>query len=298
MNSDQLHTFLAVWRHQSFTLAANELGLAPSSVSRAVSALEEEIGARLFQRTTRAMTPTDAGQHLFEKADTLIDGWEDVRASIRGEDREPRGRLRVTASIAFAQMRIAPMLARFADTYPEIQIELSLSDQRVNLIENQIDVAIRHGELEDSALVARRLLRTKYRLVASPNLVARDNAIGTPSDLTSRPLVSFSFGDMRSAWTFSRGDESALVRVDPAITASNAMVVREAALAGAGYSLLADWMVADDLAKGRLVEALPDWQVSGPREASDVWIVYPSRRLIPQRTRAFADYLADEIDRS
>lgn len=295
MNSQQLQTFLAVWRLKSFSAAAVEIGSAPSSVSRTIAALEAELGTRLFQRTTRAMQPTDAGMRLYEKAAPLIEDWEDLRASIRGEDREPRGLLRVTASIAFARMAIAPILARFASTYPEVRVELALSDQRVSLIENQIDVAIRHGAMEDSSLIARRLLRASYRLVASPELVEQHPTPKSPTELSERQLVSFSFGEFRSNWTFVRGSETVHVPVDPTITASNALVVREAAIAGAGYSLLADWMIADDLATGRLVEILPDWRVAGTLEASDLWLVYPSNRLIPRKTRVFADFLIEAV---
>jgi len=295
MDSQQLQTFIAVWRLKSFSAAADEMGSAPSSVSRTIAALETELDTRLFQRTTRAMQPTEAGVRLYEKATPLIEDWEDLRASIRGEDRKPRGLLRVTASIAFARMAIAPNLARFASTYPEVRVELALSDQRVNLIENQIDVAIRHGAMEDSSLIARRLLRASYRLVASPELAERHPMPKNPAELSERQLVSFSFGEFRSNWTFMRESKTVHVPVDPAITASNALVVREAAIAGAGYSLLADWMIADDLATGRLVEVLPDWRVAGSLETSDLWLVYPSRRLIPRKTRVFADFLAETV---
>jgi DNA-binding transcriptional LysR family regulator len=295
MDSHQLQTFLAVWRLESFSAAAEEMDTAPSSVSRTIAGLEAELGARLFQRTTRAMQPTDAGARLYEKASALIEDWEDLRAAIRGEDREPRGRLRVTASIAFARMVIAPMLPHFAKAYPEVQVELALSDQRVNLIENQIDVAIRHGAMEDSSLIARRLLSASYRLVASPALLESQPHLENPAEFSERPLVSFSFGEFRSNWTFSRGEETLHVPIDPAITASNALVVREAAIAGAGYSLLADWMIADDLTSGRLVEVLPQWRVAGALEASDLWLVYPSSRLIPRKTRVFADFLTEAL---
>ncbi|WP_298307948.1 LysR family transcriptional regulator [uncultured Erythrobacter sp.] len=295
MDSHQLQAFLTVWRLKSFSAAAEELGTAPSSISRTIAGLEAELGARLFQRTTRAMQPTDAGLRLYEKAAPLIEDWEDLRASISGEDREPRGLLRVTASIAFARIIIAPMLARFTEAYPEVRVELALSDQRVNLIENQIDVAIRHGAMEDSSLIARRLLSASYRLVASPSLLENQPRLENPAQLSQRPLVSFSFGEFRSNWTFARGDETVHVPVEPAITASNALVVREAAIAGAGYSLLADWMIAEDLAAGRLVEVLPEWRVTGTLETSDLWLVYPSSRLVPRKTRAFADFLTEAV---
>ncbi|MEM7781324.1 MAG: LysR family transcriptional regulator [Pseudomonadota bacterium] len=295
MTSEQLQIFLAVWRCQSFTSASAELDLAPSSVSRAVAALEAELGARLFHRTTRAMHPTEAGQRLFEKANALIENWEALQASIGGEDREPRGRLRVTASIAFAQTIIAPMLERFQAHCPDIQVEMILSDERIDLIKNQIDVAIRHGEMDDSSLLARRLLSAQYKLVASPKLIARQPPLINPADLSGRPLVSFSFAGFRREWIFSRKGQDTPLSIDPAVSASNALVVREAILSGAGYGLLANWMISDELAAGRLVEVLPDWQARGEAQASEVWLIHPTSRLIMPKARAFADFLVSEV---
>lgn len=297
MDFENLRTFLAVWHSGSFTAAAAEMDVAPSSVSRAIATLEEELGTRLFQRTTRAMRPTEAGEDLFPRAVALVEDWDAARQALGGERGALRGRLRITSSIAFAQIVLSPLLPRFVAEHPELKIDLHLSDQRVNLIEDQVDIAIRHGRMEDSTLVARRLGSVRYHLVASPALANRVGKLTEPLALASVPLVAFSFGEFRREWVFRRGDTDQSVPVAPAISASNALVVRETVLRGVGAALLADWMIGEQLARGELVELLPQWEVAGTLERSDLWLVYPSRRLIPPKTRAFADFLEREFAR-
>lgn len=295
MDTDHLRTFLAVWHSGSFTNASEELGVAPSSVSRAIATLEDELGTRLFQRTTRAMKPTEAGQMLFERANRLIEDWEQTRELLTGDDSTLRGRLRVTCSVAFGEVVIAPMLARFMAAHGELKVDLLVSDQRVNLVQEQIDIGIRHGELDDSSMIARKLATARYKAVASPDFVAQHGMPGRPGDLEEYALLSFSFGEFQKQWVMKSKRSTQTVSVDPALVSGNALMLRTAARSGAGIALLADWMIAEDLEAGTLVEILPEWQVAGSLGESDIWLVYPSRSFIPRKTRAFAEFLETSL---
>ncbi|EAQ28976.1 transcriptional regulator (LysR family protein) [Erythrobacter sp. NAP1] len=295
MSIENLRTFLAVWYSGSFTAAAEELAVAPSSVSRAIAALEGELGARLFQRTTRAMRPTEAGERLFPRASGLVEEWDAARQALAGEQAQLAGRLRISSSIAFSQIVIAPMLKRFKADHPDLTIDLHLSDDRVNLVEEQIDIAIRHGRMEDSSLIARKLGAVRYHLVASPRLSEQIGKIEDPEELRQVSLVTFSFGEFRRQWEFRRGQDTRRVQISPTITATNALVIREAVLNDCGAALLADWMIEDELERGELVPILPDWNVSGALAQSDLWLVYPSRSFIPAKTRIFAEFLEAEF---
>ena len=291
MEINHLKAFVTVWHAGSFAAAAETLNVAPSSISRSISALEESLGTRLFQRTTRAMQPTEASLSFLPRAEGLIEDWESARQSVQEENAAPRGLLRVACSTAFAEIVIAPVLAQFSRDFPDLQIELVISDDRANLVEERIDLAVRHGAMQDSALVARKLSSTQYRLVANPDLLDRIGPLDQPEDLPGHPIVTFSFGEFRESWAFEKADKTARIAITPTVTANNALAVRSAAIGGSGIAMLADWTIRDQLRSGELVQVLPRWSVVVGSGIGDLWLVYPSRRFVPQKTRVFADFL-------
>lgn len=293
MEIEQLETFAAVYRAGGFAPVARERNLAPSSISRAIAGLEEALEVRLFQRSTRKLEPTDAGEAFYRRILPLIEEFAAAQAEARDRAKGPAGRLRVTASVSYGQLCIVPRLAAFRARYPDIQLDLLLSDAALDILAERIDLAVRHGPLADSSLVASRLMPVRYRVVASPDYLAKAAPIRTPADIAEHPCIAFSFEDYRSLWRFRRASnvQPEEVAVAPALTLSNAAAIRLCARQGLGLALMADWTVRDDLASGALAEVLPDYEAAGPSFDSAIWLVLPSRRFLPAKTRAFADFL-------
>lgn len=295
MEIEQLETFAAVYRAGGFAPVARERNLAPSSISRAIAGLEEALEVRLFQRSTRKLEPTDAGEAFYRRVLPLIEEFAAARAEARDRAKGPAGRLRITASVSYGQLCIVPRLAAFRARYPDIQLDLLLSDAALDILAERIDLAVRHGPLADSSLVASRLMPVRYRAVASPAYLAEAAPIREPADIAEHPCIAFSFGDYRSRWRFRRPSDAQPeeVAVTPALTLSNAAAIRLCARQGLGLALMADWTVRDDLASGALVEVLPAYEAAGASFDSAVWLVFPSRRFLPAKTRAFADFLRE-----
>ena len=295
MEIEQLETFAAVYRAGGFAPVARERNIAPSSISRAIAALEDALEVRLFQRSTRKLEPTDAGEAFYRRVLPLIEEFAAAQAEARDRAKGPAGRLRVTASVSYGQLCIVPRLAAFRVRYPDIQLDLLLSDAALDILAERIDLAVRHGPLADSSLVASRLMPVRYRVVASPAYLAAAAPIRTPADIAEHPCIAFSFGDYRSRWRFRRPSDAQPeeVAVTPALTLSNAAAIRLCARQGLGLALMADWTVRDDLAGGALVEVLPEYEAAGASFDSAIWLVFPSRRFLPAKTRAFADFLRE-----
>lgn len=291
MNTDYIKTFLAVYRAGSFVEVAKDQNLAPSAVSRSISALENLLKTRIFQRTTRNLTPTRAGEIYFERIAPLIEEMDLTHQSLIDAAATLSGRLRVTASVTYGQVVIAPQLKLFRERNPNIEVEFLLSDGQVDLVNGQVDIAIRHGNLHDSTLVARKLANVNYRLVSSKTYLEQNGIPKSPDDLRQHELVTFVYDNYRYAWVFKANGDTCTLPIKPALTISSAAAIRQCVIEGAGISLLADWMIEEDLSKGRLVERLPDLKVSGVSSDSAIWLVYPSSRFIPAKSKAFANFL-------
>ncbi len=293
MELTQIEALAAVVRTGGFAAAARERGSAPSSITRAVAALEETLGVRLLERTTRQVSLTEAGAAFLARAGPALDELAAAREAAAAGRRSPAGLLRVSASTTFGQTVIAPRLGDFAARYPDVVVELSLSDAVVDLIADGIDLAVRHGALKDSALVAARLCGVRYLLAASPDYLAGAPALERPEDIPNHRSLAFVFPAFGRAWTFERGEARIDIEIAPTFRANNAGAIAAAARAGAGLALLADWTIADDFAAGRLVRALPKWSVRGagaPEDAA-ISLVTPSRAFTPAKTEAFARFL-------
>lgn len=291
MDIDQLETFIDVFRAGGFAAVARERGVSPSAVSRAISGLEASLQTRLFQRTTRNFAPTDAGEIFYHRVLPLIEELEDARGELAAQTKRPSGRLRVSASVSYGQMCIVPRLTEFRAAWPDINLELLLSDSRVDLLAERIDVAIRHGNLPDSSMIAKKLADVRYQLVASPDYLQRAQPISSPADISQHACLAFSYDEFRSTWQFRRAKELCEIGIKPVLTLSNAVALQQCALDGLGLALLADWTVRRDVAAGRLVELLPDWQAAGAHFDSSIWIVFPTRQFTPAKARVFADFL-------
>lgn len=291
MNLDHIKLFVAVYKVGSFAAVAKDLNMAASSVSRAVSTLEEQLSTRLFQRTTRTLTPTQAGERYFQQVEALVEEFDLAHQDMLQQTQTPSGRLRITASVSFSQAIIIPLLAAFRQQYPNIVVELTLSDEPANLVSNQFDIAIRHGKLSDSSLVARKLMDVNYLLVATPNYLKHAKPVIKPVDIQQHSLISFIYPTFSKEWLFKTPESLQSISIQPILKCSSATAIKECIKNHMGLGLLPDWSIKQEIKNRELIHLLPQWHASGKNEENAIWLVYPSRAFMPAKTAAFADFL-------
>ena len=298
MELKQLTLFVEVTQKGSFASVARDRDMDPSSVSRAISLLEHELGFRLFQRTTRRLALTEAGEHYLEQIQLPLDELEQARDRARSAGGEPTGTLRLTASVAFGQTLLVGLLPRFQEAFPQLRLELLLSDARLDLIAERIDLAIRLGPDPSGDFVAVRLFPTRYRVCASPEYVKTHAPIGSPADLTGHRCLLFALPRYRTRWHFRKpGMSEQTVPISGDLVISNALALRDCARAGLGPVLLADWLIGTDLAEGSLVDLLPDYEATATDFSTAAWAIYPSRSLLPIKVRLVLDFLKQHLAR-
>ena len=297
MNLSSLQTVLAVERMGTIVGAADLMNMDASNVSRIVAAVEHEIGLRLFDRTTRRLRITEAGERYLTRIGPLLDELEAAREEAHQTAVEPQGHLRLTSSVAFAIEKIVPLLPAFQDAYPKITVELLPSDANLSLLDQGLDLAVRLAAAPKGDLISTRVLRTRYRVVASPAYVEKTGTLRTPEDLSDRNCLRFALPDFRSRWLFRVGADEPVreVEVGGSILISNALALRDAARAGMGAALLADWLIDRDLEDGKLVDLLPTWDCTATEFNTSAFILYPSRTYLPQKTRVMIDFLKDRL---
>lgn len=299
MDTRVLSMFLEAARAGGFAAAARRLDRDPSAISRAVAQLEADLGVRLFQRTTRKVSLTEAGARFAAKIEPVLTELEEATEAARSERSQPKGKLCVSASVAFGQVCLLPQIPAFLERYPEIELELRLADENVDLVAERIDLAIRLAPSVEADVIAAKLAPTRYRVCASPGYLDAHGAPHSPSDIADRPAVCFDLPGFRSLWQIRRSDgETDDVPVTPRLTITSALAVREACLLGLGPALLADWLVRDDLAAGRLVDLFPERDATATTFDTAAWILYPSRRFLPRKTRLMIDFLRETLGRS
>ncbi|MEM8639958.1 MAG: LysR family transcriptional regulator [Cyanobacteria bacterium P01_G01_bin.54] len=299
MDIATLQLFVEVMRQGSFAAVARNRNLDPSSVSRAIASLEKDLGIRLLQRTTRRLAPTEAGILYFQRLEPLLEDLQQARQLATDLDTHPTGTLRLTTSTAFGQTCIVPLLPDFTRQYPELNIDLLLTDAVVDLLGDRIDLAIRLGKLADSSLIAQRLISTRYHVCASPTYLEQHQPPQQPQDLQHHPCLCFPLPGFRSQWRFRDPDGQRLgVPIQGKVMISNAIALQQCAIAGMGVALLADWLIANDLAAGRLVDLFPDYAVTATDFNTAVWLVYPSRAYLPLKVQVFKNYLCEHFTKS
>jgi DNA-binding transcriptional LysR family regulator len=298
MDTHDLELFVAAARRGSFAGVAKERNVDPSSVSRAIADLEAELGLRLFQRTTRSMTLTEAGDLYLARVEPLIEELTRAREAAAQVTGAPRGLLRITASVTFGQMRIVPLLGAFRARYPDLQVEGVFTDANVDLVADRIDLAVRLAPVIEGDLIASKLMDTRYRVVASPDYLTAHPPLRAPSDLTAHKVLLFNIKAFRTRWLFrdKAGREEA-VPISGDVTLSPAGSLLTAALGGLGPALLPDWLVDDAIAAGRLVDLFPDHAATATSFDTAAWLVYPSRAYLPGKVRVMADYLREKLAR-
>ncbi|MDE8653093.1 LysR family transcriptional regulator [Novosphingobium album (ex Liu et al. 2023)] len=283
-----IEIFLSVARAGSFAAAAKALRLTPSAVSRAIGRLERRLGVVLLRRTTRALALTAEGEVYRERMSALLADVEDVEAGL-GADREgPRGRLRINASVPFGTHFLLPILPRFTARYPDVTLELTLSDTVIDVIEERADIAIRIGPLRDTRLRAKKLGHSAMVVVASPAYLAARGTPRLPAELDRHDCLRFSFRRAIDNWPFREGAAIVHRPVAGPFLGNSGEVVRLMALAGGGIARLARIHVAADLAAGALVEILAD---CNPGDGENIHALYSPQDRLAARVRAFLDFL-------
>lgn len=289
----EMEVFVRILERGNFSAAARDLRLTPSGVSRVVSRLESRLGAKLITRTTRRIEATPEGPLFFERCVELLAGIDDAEQSVTAQT-QPRGKIRVSASIPFGRQILTPLLARFLALYPKIHVELTLTDQVVNLLQERTDVAIRHGELNSSSLMARRLGRSSMMVVASPAYIEAHGRPLVPSELTGHDCLDYGYVRAAKGWPFRVDGVTTTVAPVGSASASDGETLRQLVLAGIGIARLERFQVIDDITAGRLVPLLEQFN---PEDHDPIHVVFTGdRERIPGRVRVFIDFLVTHVD--
>ena len=285
-----------VARQGGFAGAARALNSSPPSVSRIVADLEADLGLRLFTRSTRHVALTEDGEDYLRRAATLADELDILTEETRERGGAPRGHLRVTSVVAFGQERIAPLLAEFTALYPDITAELQISNRKVDLIQEHFDLAIRIGGsdgLSESSLKARRIFSQKLIFVASPEFVERHGEPSSLDDLSRSPVIKQVSGNWGKTTAVTVDGNKISVDLSERFVVNSPNAARNAVRAGAGLALLADYLVEDDIGRGRLVRLLPEVE----SEEQPIFAVFVHRNYMPAKVRALIDHLVDGLSR-
>jgi DNA-binding transcriptional LysR family regulator len=296
MDAKHARLLIDIAHRGSFAEVARERGIDPSWVSRMIASTEAELGFRLFQRTTRRVVLTEAGELYLRRVEVIANEFDQALDEALAVSRGPVGVLRMTTTVAFGEKVIVPLLPRFREVFPAVELDIILSDINLDLVADRIDLAVRLGAGVTGDLVVSKLMNTRYFVCVSPEYLHREDRPVTPEELAARDCLLFSLPGFRSRWTF-RNAAGVLteVPVKGGIIVSGALALRTLALVGAGPALLADWLVGEDIVAGRLVDLFPDHRVTATTFETAVWLLYPSRSFLPQKVRAMIDFLRSRI---
>jgi DNA-binding transcriptional LysR family regulator len=306
---DQLHlmtVFIAVAEEQGFAPAARRLNMSPPAVTRAIASLEDTLGIKLLNRTTRYVRVTEAGERYLEDARSILTAVEQANEAAIGINSEPKGNLSVTAPVLFGQKHVMPGIVEYLNTYPETQVEAVFLDRVVNLLEEGFDVGIRIGQLPDSTMNAKAVGQVRLVLVASPEYIARNGNPTSPEELMKHTLIASSAGNMNHDWQFSerqhkqehreentspKQKKNQTIRIQPRLTVTSNQAALDAALSGLGIARLLSYQVADELKNESLKAILSDYQLP----AIPVHIIHREGRMASSKVRCFIDLMAQRL---
>jgi DNA-binding transcriptional LysR family regulator len=286
-----MEMFVRIVETGNFSAVARQLGTTQPTISKQLTALEKQLRTRLLNRSTRSLSLTEAGATFYERCRRIIDEVREAEGALGQLQSALTGTLHVNGSIALGQIFLAPLLLRFQSQYPELAIELSLSDRYIDLVEEGVDVAVRIGRLADSNLVARRLGSTRRVLVATPAYLAARGTPQRPEDLAHHSCLLYAYLSSGNEWTFRGPDGEIRVRVQGNFKANNGEAIRQALLAHVGIAMSPDWLIHDKLESGEVVALLPEFAPP----PLDINAVYPSGRHVSTKVRTFVAFLQNEF---
>lgn len=284
-----MEIFVCVVESGSFSAAARLLNVGQPAVSKSIALLEERLAVRLMLRSTRGLTPTEAGQAYYERAKRAIVEADEADLAARGAGSSLTGRLRVSAPVTFSRLHILPAIGRFLDAHPSLNVDLVLDDRNVDLLEEGIDIALRLGRLEDSSMTARRIGEVPRLVVGTPAYFERAGVPASPAELASHQVIVYNQRGGGGAWTFRRESTEVAVVVSGRVAVTAAEGIRAAVLADLGLAVVSEWMFSPELKKGEVRSVLSDWHLP----AIELWAVFPAGRMVSAKTRAFLGFLED-----
>ena len=290
----EMELFVQVAETGSLSRAADALHLSNAAVSRHMAAMEERLGARLVERNTRRLYLTETGKEFLARARQILDDLRDAEAMVNASSVRPTGMLRITASLSFSMQHVAPLLKAYTRQYPEVRVHIEVANRYLDIIDHNIDVAIRTREYEpDSNITIRRLAETRRILAAAPSYLAERAAPRTPADLRKHDLLIYTHANNPNELRFTRGQETENLTVKGLLESTDGQVLRAAALDGMGILFQPTYILYDDIVAGRLIPLLEDWDL--PRLT--VNLAFPSRKHLSAKVRTFIDFLVSEFDR-
>lgn len=297
MDIENLRLFVEVAHRGNFAAVARDRDIDPSSVSRVMAQLEEDIGVRLLQRSTRRVALTEAGEIYLGRLESALAELDRARDDARSVSTGPSGTLRLTTSVSFGSTCLLPLLPAFRERYPEVKLDLLFTDSMLDLVAERIDLAIRLVRQVDADFVAVKLFDTEYRVCVSPGYLKNRERPQFPEDLAQHKCLLFALPEFREHWIF-RDSKGAVqeIPVSGDVTILSALALRDCALAGMGPVLLANWLVDEDIEKGRLIRLFENYRVSVTDFDTAIWLLFPSRKHLPNKVRVMIDFLKQHLD--
>lgn len=289
----EMTVFVTVVDCNSFVAAAEKLTLSKQAISRYITALEERLQVRLLQRTTRKMALTYEGQMFYLQAKSILDSTLEAENTISLDQANPTGLIRINVPVSFGILHLAPLWQKFIDKYPKIELDITLSDRVVNLLEEGFDLAVRIGQLDSSSLVGRKLATTRIIAAASPDYIARYGMPMHPNELINHKIIMYSHWARKEQWGFWKNNVLHAVHLKANVHCNNGDTCRVMMLQHGGVSLQPDFIIGQDIKAGTLVEILPKYKV----EDFTIHAIYPSRKLLPLRTRCLIEFLMGELQK-
>jgi DNA-binding transcriptional LysR family regulator len=286
-----IKTFTKVVQHGSFAAAARELRLSRSAVSKYVIELEQELGVQLLTRTTRSVTPTEHGQAYYERCRAILSDLEEADLAVTRLQTEPRGLLRINAPMSFGTHHLGPAIAHFMERYPQLQIQLVLSDQQIDPVQEGFDVTVRIADLPSSSLIARRIAPALRVVCAAPSYLERRGTPKHPDDLRRHDCLAYGHLATGNQWKLTGSDGEHWIHIPWTLCTNNAEVLRDAAVRGRGIALLPTFIAGADLQQGSLRTVLADYKAP---EIS-VYAIYPQTRHLSVKVRLFIDFLVERF---
>jgi len=289
----EIELFLQVTETGSLSRAAEALQLSNAAASRHLAALEERLGARLVERNTRRLYLTDTGREFYSRARSIVSDLRDAESAVNATSLNPTGTLRITSSLSFAMRHVAPVLREFTTRYPNLRVHVETANRYLDIIDNNIDVAIRTREFEpDSNITIRRLAETRRLMAASPTYLARSGAPRTLEELQQHKLLIYTHAHTPNELRFTKNSEEHVLTVTSLLDSNDGQVLRAAALDGLGILIQPSYIIHEDIVAGRLVPVLDDWEL--PR--LNINLAYPSRKHLSAKVRAFIDFMVEHFD--
>lgn len=288
----EMEVFTAVIEAGSFVGAAEGLKMSKAAVSRHVDALEQRLGVRLLQRTTRRLSLTEEGRTFHLRARDILASLNDAEAEVSSGNQEPSGVIRINAPLSFGVQHLAPLWGGFMESCPKVDLDISLNDRVVDLVDEGYDLAIRIATLNSSSLVSRRLATTRMRLCAAPDYLARHGTPRHPSELTGHRVIAYSNWAGRDEWRFDGPQGSTSVRTHACVHSNNGDTCRAIGLGGGGVLLQPDFLIADDLRSGALLELMPEYR----SQELGIYAVYPTRKQLPLKVRRLVAFLVEAFE--